>query len=75
MYLKRVQQVFGKYDQEQLRGIAKKFSELMSLRYQEKKFDYTKMKPFTRVMPELPHNRKVEQIHLVGEEKALKPDN
>lgn len=72
-YLKRVQQVFSKYEPDQLREIAGKFSELMNLMYKEQKVDYSKVKPFTRLKEQLPKERQVEQIILTSKERALTP--
>jgi hypothetical protein len=39
-YMRRVQKIFHKYDQTQLRDIAFHFTNLMKLRYNEEKLNY-----------------------------------
>jgi len=59
--MKRVQKIFHKYDQTQMRDIAFNFSNLMRLRYNEQKIDYEAYPnlKFDKLEEKLPFHRRV----------------
>lgn len=71
--MRRVQKVFHKYDQAQLRDIAFHFTNLMKLRYNEEKINYDLYPDlnFQKLEEKLPFHRRVEQIYLTSKDKIL----